>query len=561
MFVSRLQRGKGGRMIKSYVNFLSAQGVWLWAASGLLKWYDPNGVIDNKNLAILARYKAEILPLLKGRKADDFIKQNMNSIILGNNQNILPLFPDNSIDVIITDAPYGYKFKGEEWDKPVSTATQKLFFRKLKPGGWLVLITAPRQDVQLIQMNSVKDAGFEMKFSPLYWTYSSGFTKAHNIGLKVDKMTGTSRQVVGIQPRLMDFRHSNNRGIFGFMGPEHKKLKHRDVDVTIATSPEAKQVDGSYAGFQPKPAVEVILVARKPLSERSCTAQALKDGKGVTHMDDCRIPYVDEKRPERNFDRQKSYSSGQVPGSQGDSWIGSVAGRFPANLLVSDDVLDNEEEKTSVSGKPYLYQDKEYHSKGFLPVTKAKAPANYNDQGGYSRYFSLDAWTEHKLPFLIVPKPTTKEKELGLDNLPSQKVNDGKLTTKDNPLQRDEAKRKNTGPCVKPIKLMAYLVTMFSRPGDICIDPFAGTGSTCIAAKLLGREYIGIEQSEEYHRIAEARLKATRNDNKYFHKLVAEPKKADDKIQEQESDQPEPKPYFFTNDPALSHLNTKGVTK
>lgn len=489
--------------LKAYINFLTVQGVWLWTEKGLLKWHNPNTVITDDVRAVLSRYKAKILPLLKGRKADDFIRQNLNSIILGNNQNILQLLPDNSVDSFISDPPYGYGFMRKTWDKPVPPQTLEVLFQKLKPGGWIVLITAPRQDVQLIILNSLRDAGFEMNFSPIYWTYASGFPKAHRLNL----------------------------------------------------------LDGSYTGFQPKPAVEVILVARKPLSEKSGITQAMKDRKGITRMDDCRIPLVGEKCPERNFIKQKSYSRGQVPGSQGDLWIGSKEGRFPANLLVSDDVLDNEIEKTSVSGEPYLYPDKEYHSNGFLPVTKAKAPANYNDQGGYSRHFSLDAWAEHKLPFLIVPKASKKEKELGLEELDSNKVNDGWQTPIDKPFQRGETKRRNTGPCVKPIKLMAYLVTMFSRPGDIIIDPYAGTGSTCIAAKLLGRNYIGIEQSEEYHRIAEARLKAATDDNKYFQKLVADAKQADDKIQEQDANQSEPKPCYFTNDPDLMHLNTKGVSK
>ena len=55
---------------------------------------------------------------------------------------------------------------------------------------------------------------------------------------------------------------------------------------------------------------------------------------------------------------------------------------------------------------------------------------------------------------------------------------------------------------------MTYLVTMGSRPGDVVLDPFMGSGSTCIAAKILDRRYIGIELDQEYFDIAEARLAA-----------------------------------------------------
>ena len=63
-------------------------------------------------------------------------------------------------------------------------------------------------------------------------------------------------------------------------------------------------------------------------------------------------------------------------------------------------------------------------------------------------------------------------------------------------------------PTVKPLKLMAYLITMGSREGDIVLDPFCGAGTTCIAAMMLKRDYIGIEISPEYHEIALKRLEA-----------------------------------------------------
>ena len=55
---------------------------------------------------------------------------------------------------------------------------------------------------------------------------------------------------------------------------------------------------------------------------------------------------------------------------------------------------------------------------------------------------------------------------------------------------------------------MSYLITLGSRHGDVVLDPFMGSGTTCIAAKQLGRNYIGIEREKEYVEIAEARLNA-----------------------------------------------------
>lgn len=55
---------------------------------------------------------------------------------------------------------------------------------------------------------------------------------------------------------------------------------------------------------------------------------------------------------------------------------------------------------------------------------------------------------------------------------------------------------------------MEYLIKMITPKGGIVLDPFAGSGSTLVAAKQSGFGYIGIEKEEEYVKIAEARLKS-----------------------------------------------------
>jgi hypothetical protein len=61
-------------------------------------------------------------------------------------------------------------------------------------------------------------------------------------------------------------------------------------------------------------------------------------------------------------------------------------------------------------------------------------------------------------------------------------------------------------PCPKPTALMAELVTQFTDPGEVILDPFAGSGTTLLAAKRLGRRAIGIEVSEQYAEVAATRL-------------------------------------------------------
>jgi len=59
----------------------------------------------------------------------------------------------------------------------------------------------------------------------------------------------------------------------------------------------------------------------------------------------------------------------------------------------------------------------------------------------------------------------------------------------------------------KPIKLLLYLISTYSNPNDLILDPFLGSGTTAVAAKQLGRKFIGIEIDPTYCKIAENRLK------------------------------------------------------
>jgi site-specific DNA-methyltransferase (adenine-specific) len=61
-------------------------------------------------------------------------------------------------------------------------------------------------------------------------------------------------------------------------------------------------------------------------------------------------------------------------------------------------------------------------------------------------------------------------------------------------------------PTQKPTEVMKWIIENYTKPTDIILDPFVGSGTTCVAAKQLGRKYIGIEISSEYCKIANERL-------------------------------------------------------
>lgn len=238
---------------------------------------------------------------------------------------------------------------------------------------------------------------------------------------------------------------------------------------------------------------------------RPNVAQFTGSGRGCTWLDDARIPTSEavsiHDAPSGTF------AGGEEGRGSIKNYRDSFSGRFPANLLVSDDVLNDGFERKK-AGNVQDSNIGDYNATSYKFGIGKRNPNYYNDSGSYSRFFDIDAWWAKTFPFLIVPKAAKSEKNKGLENRGGQIVDDGRKTSIDNPFLRGETERKNTHPTVKPLKLMSYLITLGSRPGDVVLDPFLGSGTTAVAAKTLGRNYIGIEREKEYCEIAEARLKA-----------------------------------------------------
>jgi len=483
----------------------------------------PKDLIDK-----ITQYKNEILAWVKGQQKI-YLAKILNTIVHGDCLDVLKRLPDNSVDQIICDPPYGWNFMGRNWDEAVpGVEVWQECLRVLKPGAFAFVMSGPRQDCLERNLSRLRRAGFKMDFTSMYWTYATGFSKKKYLSRIIDKKFGKKGRVVGIKKNKIDF--SNSRvGDSRFYETAWHGGKHTDPEVTEPETDQAKALTGAYIGYQPKPAVDVILVVMKALEQKTYTKQAMVNGKGCTWLDDCRIPYGNEKIPTRDLTKQKSSTAGQVIASQGDTWTGHNKGRDPANLLIGDDVLD---------------EGKNHNGSGV--GSRAK---HGQGEGGYSRFFSLDAWAEHNLPYLIVPKANLTEKNTGLYGFTKKTVSDGRKKASDTAFQRGKTLRKNKHPTVKPVKLMAYLVSMGSRQGDIILDPFAGSGTTCIAAKLLGRKYIGIEKDVASHEIAVARVANASLDVPVLKRAVVDIRKHEESREQQEDDGPAktPKPCFFSN--------------
>jgi site-specific DNA-methyltransferase (adenine-specific) len=375
---------------------------------------------------------------------------------------------------------------------------------------------SPRSDVQAEMVIKLKEAGFEVNFSPVYWVYASGFPKSMNISKAVDRKLGIEPNVVGIAKGMAKQNPEFNGTAQGrkenYLKPEYEK--------TIPTSDEAKRLDGSYAGFQPKPSVEVIIVAMKPLSEKTYVDQALKNGKGITWLDDGRIPYQSDNDKDGAVWGKDSdisvygWAGGKDHKGENDGRLSSDKGRFPANLLVQDNTLDTGIiTKSTPSIQPPDNKGGTGNSLVFKHPNGSVVP--YDDSGDLSRYFDLDMWYSKNIeelpdyvqrifPFLYVPKPSNGERNEDLEGEPEQKWLKGGVGTGIS--ARENIKAKNIHPTVKPLKLMSYLVIIGSRPGDTILDPFMGSGTTGVASKILHRDFIGFEIEGKYFEIAQQRI-------------------------------------------------------
>jgi site-specific DNA-methyltransferase (adenine-specific) len=193
----------------------------------------------------------------------------------GNSLDMLKEIKSDTVDCMVTDPPYGISFMGKDWDKAVPDVNiWKECLRTMKPGAFAFVMCSPRSDVQAEMVIKLKESGFEVGFTPVYWVYASGFPKSMNISKAVDRKLGYERNVTGLDQKF----GSADSGIYQMnVGGENKHVFERKDE---PVSYEAKKLDGSYGGFQPKPSVEVIIVAMKPLSEKSYVEQALKNRKG-----------------------------------------------------------------------------------------------------------------------------------------------------------------------------------------------------------------------------------------------------------------------------------------
>jgi DNA modification methylase len=393
----------------------------------------------------------------------------VNKIYQGDCLEVLKTLPDNSADSIVSDPPYGWSFMGRKWDYDVpSIDVWREALRVLKPGGHALVACGTRTQHRMAV--NLEDAGFEIR-DVVAWVYGSGFPKSLNIGKAVDKLQGNEREVVGIDSNADRFKEYKEQD-----GCERKSFNDK---ITKGTS------EWEGWGTALKPSMELWTLCRKPLGEKTVAENCLKWGTGGINIDESRVETNEVKEATSEGGKFAMWNKdGDNNGFTRHNGNGTAheQGRFPANLI-----HDNSEEvrecfpETNPAKKGVRNPIGKTHGINSEVYGEYKSQPGviqgHEDNGGNaSRFFKS---------IIYQAKTSKSERDKGCEDIGGNKH------------------------CtVKPIALMQYLCRLITPPKGIVLDPFIGSGSTGVAAKKEGFNYIGIEREPEYVKIAEARIKA-----------------------------------------------------
>jgi site-specific DNA-methyltransferase (adenine-specific) len=396
----------------------------------------------------------------------------------GDMLDVLPTLAADSIAACITDPPYHLTnnmgtrspypgqytpigrpkepkggFMGRVWDGgsiAFDPETWRAVHRVIKPGGYLLAMGGTRTFHRLAC--AIEDAGFEVR-DTIAWVYGSGFPKSLDIGKAIDRAAGAEREVVGRRPDWVvsdKWREAEQRA----------DRPESILNITAPATDAARQWNGW--GTALKPAMELICVARKPLSERTVAANVLRHGTGGINVDACRVEAEDAKEGRTRHGGGQNYTP--VPDSdpscrlfgrlRPDVTPASPAGRWPANVM-----HDGSPEVEAAFAAFGTSESASGGNRGVAQIwggAPGDQPRNGSDGSGSPSRFFYSA----------------------------------KATASDRADSRH--------PTVKPIDLIRWLTRLVTPPGGTVLDPFAGSGTTGEAAMLEGFDALLIEREAEH---------------------------------------------------------------
>ncbi len=444
------------------------------------------------------------------------------SLTAGDSREVLRRLPDASVDALVTDPPAGVGFAGHAWDAPGATVGARgrsafvrefspVFveaLRAMKPGAHAVVWALPR--TAHWTMCALEDAGFEIR-DVVSHLFATGFPKSLDVAKAIDKRAGIHRGRRGSQV--------SSDASMG--GPNYERSAKG-----VAATPEAAEWDGW--GTALKPAMEFWILARKPC-DGPVAANVLSHGTGAINIDACRVGLSKPPGPTpRRVDNGSAFGAfNRADGST--SGFDPTCGRWPAHIVLEHApgcgsggcaaecpaaILDAQsgERPATLTGRadaagahrnPAVAPRRRV-SDHLSAMAEPSGPV-YADAGGVARYFTT---VEARVYF--EPKPPARERAAGVRHLAFQSARGEPRTAAEQRTRPDGGR--NYHPTVKPIALMRWLVRLVTPPGGVVLDPFAGSGTTGVAAMAEGARFVGVERSDgsaggqDYVALARARL-------------------------------------------------------
>jgi len=369
---------------------------------------------------------------------------------------VLAALPENSVDSVVTDPPYGLGFMGQDWDHGVpGVRFWREALRVAKPGAFLLAFGGTRTHHRLAC--AIEDAGWEIR-DCIMWCFGSGFPKSLDISKAIDKAAGERGPVIG--------REAVDVGMQS--GHMHAGRSSRVIERDVrAPATDAARLWQGW-GTALKPAWEPIIVAMKPL-DGTFAGNAETWGVAGLNIDGCRIETEESTARPPSTAGSHIYAQDTYTKSMARGGGGHPLGRWPSNLVHdgSEEVVGEFPQTKSGLMKPGQRRVATLGGGGYhgnMP-DEATATGTPGDSGSAARFF-------------YCAKASRAERGEG-----------------------------NTHPTVKPLALMEWLCRLVSTPtGGIVLDPFMGSGTTGLSCLKTGQQFIGVEKDADSFGIACQRI-------------------------------------------------------
>ena len=417
--------------------------------------------------------------------------------------------PD-SVDAIVTDPPYGLEFMGKDWDAhsspPAYQAWTTLWaigaLRVLKPGGSMLAFGGDRTHHRM--MCGVEDAGFTIKTS-IMWLFGSGFPKAQDLGKMLDKRAGVERETAPNPLAKQQTAQEETSALHA---------KGASPAISFPATDLACHWDGYKIGGI-KPAFEIIAWTVKP-PEGSWTDNVLAYGVGAVNVDECRIGT--EPRPEITSDGKLKSENKAMAGHN----TGRVnTGRFPANLVLTHHPECRRVGTRRVRGSNFGGSETGRVQQVYGEDNRPRPAAGYADADGLETVETWECQQDCPVRMLDEQSGVSKSSPVATERKPIDDngcyggsrqsglgghADTGGASRFFYCAKATDRQDFNNHPTLKPTPVMEWLIRLVTRPGQIVLDPFAGSGTTGVAAVQSGRGYILVEQDAGYCAIADRRL-------------------------------------------------------